>query len=141
MSDSQAMFWLSMMAVVAWAPMIVLVWAFSKSKSGTSPAADLAKDVRGGMLELIERWPGLAAGKKRFLLAASFSSGAAVIGVARLGSELASWASVTFGGMSVGEASIEAPLGSWWTVWALQACLIAAFFAWVQLKSSTSTEG
>ena len=136
MTDSQAIFWLSMLIVAGWGPIIFIVWSLSKSKTGEPPAKEFVTLARGGIQELLKQWPSLKSGQKWFLVAASFSCGAAVIGCARLGTEFATWASVSLGGMSLHEAQVPPPVGSWWTLWALQAGLSIMFFLWLQFKRS-----
>lgn len=138
MTDSQAIFWMTMAAVCGWAPLFLLVAALTRRNGAPSVAAELLQGVREGFSTMLRRWPSLANGQKWFLLAASFSSGAAVIAVARTGAEFAAWVCVTFGGLSVEEASVPEPLGSWLLVWGLQAGLIAAFYAWLQFGNKPS---
>ena len=140
MNDSQMFFWFSIAGVCAWGPILVLVWLFKAGEQDPSPWETLSVDLKAGFKVLVDRWPGFKTGQKHFMIATSFSVGALVLATSWAGTHAAQWASITLGGMSVEDASIRPPLGSWLTTWLIQITLIVCFYAWLEFRPKQNIE-
>ena len=140
MTDSQMFFWFGISAVTVWVPILALVWFFKSEGKGPSPWGALRADVKDGLTVIVDKWPEYKPGQKHFMIATSFSIGAIVLVVAWAGKHAAQWASIVYGGMSVEEAVIQPPLGSWITTWLVQSTLIVCFYVWLEFRPKNNID-